>query len=402
VIITFQGDDHTPVNNVHFKLKMRNPSMIIGIPKEVKTDEHRIALPPDSVGELVRHGHTVYVQTGGGQGSAFSDDEYRAAGATILFTAAEVWNKSQMVVKVKEPQPEEFAFLREDLILFTYLHLAAAEALTHKMLETGVTGLAYETVTDPSGRLPLLEPMSEVAGRMAVQVAAHYLEKTQGGRGMLLGGIPGVRPAHIVILGGGTVGTNAAKMALGMGARVTLLDVNLERLRYLEDVLHGRYTGLYSNDANIAQSIKSADAVIGAVLITGAKAPRLIRREMLKTMPEGSVIVDVSVDQGGCVETTHATTHSDPTYVIDGVLHYGVANMPGAVPRTSSLGLSNATLRYILKVADMGLHDALRSDPGLANGLNIYGGKVTHAAVAHTFDLPVSDVETITWGALVP
>jgi alanine dehydrogenase len=374
--------------------------MIIGIPKEVKKDEYRIALPPDGVRELVRHGHQVYVERGAGVGSAFADSEYERSGATLLDSADEVWSKVNMVVKVKEPQPEEYDYLREDLILFTYLHLAAAEALTHKMLESGVTGLAYETVTDREGRLPLLEPMSEVAGRMAVQVVSHTLEKTQGGRGVLMGGIPGVKPASIVVLGGGTVGTNAAKVALGMGAQVTLLDINIERLRYLDDTLHGRLITLYSNDSNIAEAIAKADAVVGAVLIAGAKAPHLIRREMLKDMPDGSVIVDVAVDQGGCVETTHATTHSNPTYVIDGVVHYGVANMPGAVPRTSSLGLSNATLRYILKVADMGLLEALRSDPGLAKGLNIYGGQITFPAVAQAFNLTNTDLEQVLWGAL--
>lgn len=374
--------------------------MIIGIPKEIKTDEFRVALPPAGVGELVRHGHTVYVETGAGLGSAFTDDEYIAAGAQIVHTCEEVWTRAQMVVKVKEPQPAEYPYLRRDLILFTYLHLAAAEDLTHQMIASGVTGLAYETVTDRDGKLPLLEPMSEVAGRMAVQVAAHYLEKKQGGRGMLMGGVPGVEPAHVVVLGGGTVGTNAAKMALGMGARVTLLDINLERLRYLDDVLHGRITTLYSSSGNITRVIQSADAVIGAVLIAGAKAPRLIRREQLRSMPEGSVIVDVAVDQGGCVETTRPTTHSDPTYIIDGVLHYGVANMPGAVPRTSSLALSNATLRYVLRVADQGLHEAMRGDPGLANGLNLYEGHIVHPAVAQTFNLPALDVQTIAWGAL--
>lgn len=374
--------------------------MIIGIPKEIKKDEYRIALPPDGVRELVRHGHTVLVEQNAGMGSAFADAEYVKAGAQIVSTAEEAWTRANMVVKVKEPQPQEYPYLREDLILFTYLHLAAAKELTLKMVESGVTGLAYETVTDREGRLPLLEPMSEVAGRMAVQVVSHYLEKTQGGRGVLLGGIPGVKPAHIVILGGGTVGTHAAKMALGMGADVTILDINIERLRYLEDVLHGRLTTLYSNESNISRAIATADAVIGAVLIAGAKAPHLIRREMLKTMPEGSVIVDVAVDQGGCVETTHATTHSDPTYVIDGVLHYGVANMPGAVPRTSSLGLSNATLRYVLRVADSGLTEALRSDHGLAQGLNIYQGQVTYAAVAQTFDLNHVRLEDAVWGEL--
>jgi alanine dehydrogenase len=319
----------------------------------------------------------------------------------MLDSAEEVWSQANMVIKVIEPQPQEYGFMRDDLILFTYLHLAAEEKLTHKMLESGVTGLAYETVEDAEGRLPLLEPMSEVAGRMASQVVAHYLEKHEGGRGVLMGGIPGVKPAHIVVLGGGTVGTNAAQVALGMGAEVTLLDINLERLRYLDHVMHGRFHTLYSNASNIAEAIQTADGVIGSVLIAGARAPHLVTRDMLPSMPDGSVIVDVAVDQGGCVETTHPTTHSDPTYVIDGVVHYGVANMPGAVPRTSSLGLSNATLRYALRVADKGLHDALRSDPGLAKGLNIYGGQVTYPAVGETFNLPVAHVDTVVWGEAV-
>jgi len=369
--------------------------MIIGIPKEIKTDENRVSLPPAAVGQLALHGHTVYVERGAGGGSAFSDDEYTQAGATLLDSAAEVWSKSQMVIKVKEPQSSEYPYMREGLLLFTYLHLAAAKELTHAMLASGVTGLAYETVTDPHGRLPLLEPMSEVAGRMSIQVAAHYLEKKQGGRGVLMGGVPGTRPAHVVILGGGTVGTQAAKMALGMGAQVTLLDINIDRLRYLDDVMHGRFVTMYSNSVNVAQAISSADAVIGAVLVTGAKAPRLIRHDMLKDMPDGSVIVDVAVDQGGCVETTRATTHSDPTYIIDGVVHYGVANMPGAVPRTSSLALSNATLRYALRIADHGLHDAMLSDPGLALGLNTHAGQVTHTAVADTFGLPMASMATL-------
>lgn len=376
--------------------------MIIGIPKEIKTDEHRVALPPAAVGELVRHGHTVYVQEGAGMGSAFTDSEYIAVGAQILPTAAEVWTRAHMVVKVKEPQPQEYEFMREDLVLFTYLHLAAAEELTHRMMQSGVIGIAYETVNDRDGRLPLLEPMSEVAGRMSIQMASHYLEKKQGGRGVLLGGVPGVRPANVVILGGGAVGTNAAKMAAGLGANVTILDVSIERLRYLDDVLHGRVTTLYSNADNIANAIKTADAVIGAVLVVGAKAPHLIRRDMLKTMPEGSVIVDVAVDQGGCVETTHATTHSNPTYIIDGVVHYGVANMPGAVPRTSSLALSNATLRYVIKLANMGAMEAMRSDPGLANGLNTYHGHITHPGVAEAFNLPVASLQAVLWGENVP
>jgi len=375
--------------------------MIVGIPREVKTDEYRVSLPPDGVRELVARGHQVLVETQAGEGSAFTDNEYIEAGAHIVYSADEAWNRADMVVKVKEPQPSEYALLREDLILFTYLHLAAAEELTHKMLETGITGLAYETVEDHEGRLPLLEPMSEVAGRMATQIVAQYLTKTHGGRGILMGGVPGVRPAHIVILGAGTVGSNAAQMALGMGASVTLMDINLERLRYAEDTLHGRLTTLYSNAANISTVIQSADAVIGSVLIVGARAPHLIRRDMLATMPRGSVIVDVAVDQGGCVETTRPTTHSNPTYYVDEVLHYGVANMPGAVPRTSSLALANATLRYVMRVADNGLIEALKADAGLAKGLNTYRGQVTQPAVAETFNLPLTNLQTIVWGDLV-
>jgi alanine dehydrogenase len=372
--------------------------MIIGIPKEVKTDEYRVSLPPGGVRELVAHGHQVLVQKGAGVGSAFTDDEYVATGATLIDTAEETWDSAEMVVKVKEPQASEYPLMRDDLLLFTYLHLAAEEKLTHAMLESGVTGVAYETVTDKEGRLPLLEPMSEVAGRMATQVVAQYLTKVYGGRGMLMGGVPGVRPANIVVLGSGTVGMNAAKMALGIGANVTMLDLNLERLRYLDDTMHGRITTLYSNAANISDVIQTADAVIGAVLIVGAKAPHLIRRDMLPEMPDGSVIVDVAVDQGGCVETTKPTTHSDPIYYVDGVLHYGVANMPGAVPRTSSLALSNATLRYVLRLADMGLSDAVKSDPGLAKGLNVYKNAVTHPAVAETFNLPLTSLDKIVWG----
>jgi alanine dehydrogenase len=374
--------------------------MIIGIPKEIKDNEYRVALPPNGVRELVRHKHQVVVQTGAGVGSAFSDDEYAKAGATIVHSAEEAWNRAEMVLKVKEPQPQEYPFLRSDLVLFTYLHLAADEQQTHALIDSGVTALAYETVEDAKGQLPLLQPMSEVAGRMATQIAAHYMEKPEGGRGILMGGIPGVKPAHVVVLGGGTVGTHAAIVALGMGARVSLLDINMDRLRYLDEVLSGkgRLTTLSSNETNIAYEITTADAVIGAVLVTGARAPRLITRDMLGSMLKGSVIVDVAVDQGGCVETTHPTTHSDPTYFVDGVLHYGVANMPGAVPRTSSFGLSNATLRYIMKIADHGVHDALRDDPGLAKGLNVYQGSVTHPAVAETFNLPLANPEAVVWG----
>ena len=368
--------------------------MRIGLPTEIKTDEHRIALPPAGVRELSRRGHTVLVEAGAGSGSGFSDDEYQQAGASIRQTAAEVWHDAEMVVKVKEPQPDEYGYLRADLLLFTYLHLAASEPLTRALLDSGVMGVAYETVTSDAKQLPLLEPMSEVAGRMASQVVSHYLERPRGGRGMLMGGVPGVRPAHVVVLGGGTVGLNATRIALGMGASVTLLDVNLDRLRYLDEILPGRITTLYSNADNIANSIRTADAVIGSVLITGARAPMLITREMLALMPTGSVIVDVAVDQGGCVETTHPTTHSDPTYYVDGVLHYGVANMPGAVPRTSTLALSNATLRYVLKLADLGPREAFRQDGGLLNGLNTFQGQCTHPAVASAFGLTYTEPQS--------
>lgn len=367
--------------------------MIIGIPKEIKTAENRVSLPPHGAGELVKHGHTVYVETNAGAGSGFTDAEYIAVGAEILPTAADVWNGANMVVKVKEPQPAEYGYMRPDLILFTYLHLAAEEGLTRAMMDSGVTGIAYETIEDRHKRLPLLEPMSEVAGRMASQVVSHYLEKHAGGRGVLMGGVPGVPPANVVVLGGGTVGTNAAQIALGMGADVTIMDVNLDRLRYLDEVLHGRIKTLYSNRTNILNAIRRADAVIGGVLIAGARAPMLITREMLSEMLPGSVIVDVAVDQGGCVETTHPTTHEEPTYFVDGVLHYGVANMPGAVPRTSSLALSNATIPYTVKLADMGVQSALSSDPGFALGLNVYQGGIVYPAVADAFDLPVRPLD---------
>ena len=367
--------------------------MNIGIPKEIKIEEHRVAIPPSGAREFVRRGHSVYVERDAGLSSGFSDDEYMGAGAAIIDTAAGLWAKSDMILKVKEPQASEYGFLRPDLILFTYLHLAADEALALAMLESGVTGIAYETVQDSQGRLPLLEPMSEVAGRMAAQVVSHYLERHQGGRGMLMGGVPGVTPAHVVILGAGTVGSSAAKIALGMGARVTLLDINLDRLRYLDDVLAGKLTTLYSNSINISRAIQTADALIGSVLITGARAPMLVTRDMLPSMPNGSIIVDVAVDQGGCVETTRPTTHSDPTFVIDGVLHYGVTNMPGAVPRTSSLALANATLPYAMKLADRGAADALRADPALLKGLNTAGGRCTHPAVAETLDLEYAPAE---------
>ncbi len=361
--------------------------MIIGIPTETKVDEHRVALPPSGVREFARRGHSVVVQCGAGEGSGFPDREYHESGAEMLESAAEVWSRAEMVIKVKEPQGSEFDYLHSDMVLFTYLHLAAEAQLTEALLAAGVTGIAYETVEDSAGRLPLLEPMSEVAGRMAAQVVSHYLERHKGGRGVLMGGVPGVAAAHVVILGAGTVGANAAKIALGMGARVTLLDINLDRLRYLADALHGNLTTLYSNWVNIGRAIQTADALIGSVLIAGARAPMLVTRDMLPTMPPGSIIVDVAVDQGGCVETTRPTTHSDPTFVIDGVLHYGVANMPGAVPRTSSLALANATLPYALQIADMGPAAALAGNPALLKGLNTYAGHCTYPAVADTFGL---------------
>ncbi len=368
--------------------------MIVGIPKEIKDNEYRVSAPPSSVSQLIQHGHTVLVETGAGEGSRFTDEEYEAVGSKIVPAAADAWG-AEMVIKVKEPQPSEFRYLRPDLLLFTYLHLAAEEKLTRAMLESGVTGIAYETVEGRKGGLPLLAPMSEVAGRMATQVGAHYLEKPNGGVGMLLGGVPGVRPANVVVLGGGVVGTNAAQMALGMGANVTILDVNLDRLRDLDLLLHGRFQTVASHSYNIAKHVATADLLIGAVLIKGAKAPTLVNRSMISSMSKGSVVVDVAVDQGGCIETTHATTHSNATYYVDEILHYGVANMPGAVPRTSTLALSNATLPYTLKLAGAGALPAINSDPGLALGVNTWGGKLTYEAVAEAFDLPYTPLSKL-------
>jgi len=367
--------------------------MLVGVPKEIKDNEYRVAMTPAGVQQLIEQGHTVLVETKAGDGSRFPDEQYARVGAKIVPTATDAWG-AEMVVKVKEPIAVEYPFLRSDLVLFTYLHLAAEEKLTKAMLDSGVTGIAYETVEAPDGSLPLLTPMSEVAGRMAVQVGAYYLERPHLGRGMLLGGVAGVPGANVVIIGGGVVGTNAAHIALGMDANVTILDTNLERLRFLEHVLHGRLTTVASNSYNIAEAVQIADLVIGGVLIKGARAPRLVTREMVSTMRQGSVIADVAVDQGGCVETIHATTHSDPTYIIDGVVHYGVANMPGAVPRTSTLALSNATLPYVLRLARRGADGAMAEDPnGLAKGLNTHRGQVTYAAVAECFALPYTPYE---------
>jgi len=366
--------------------------MIIGVPTEVKDGEKRIALTSGAAEALVREGHRVLVQAGAGMGSGFSDDDYRQAGAEVVGTAAEAWGRADLVAKVKEPQPSEYDFLRPGLLLFTYLHLAAAESLTRELLARGVTGIAYETVQTENESLPLLIPMSEVAGRMAVQIGAHYLEQPQGGRGVLLGGVPGVREGSIVIIGGGTVGTSAALRALGTGARVTVIDINLERLRYLEQVLRGNLSTIASNRRNIAEAVRRAELVIGAVLIPGARAPHLVTEEMVASMAAGSVVVDVAVDQGGCIETIHPTSLSSPTYVVHGVVHYGVTNIPGSVPRTSTYALSNATLPYISRLAGLGFTDAVRSDAALAGGVNTHAGTVTHPAVAQAHGLPCRSV----------
>lgn len=360
--------------------------MQIGLPKEIKDGENRVGLTPGAVKALSRRGHHVLIETGAGTGSFLSDEEYRGAGGEIVPSAADAW-AAEMVVKVKEPIAEEYPFLRPDQILFTYLHLAADRPQTEVLLASGVTAIAYETVQTSEGKLPLLMPMSEVAGRMATQVGASYLERHHGGRGVLLGGVPGVAPANVAILGGGTVGTNAAKVALGMGAQVTVLDINHDRLQYLDDIFEGRLQTRTSNDYSIEQAVFNADLVIGAVLIPGGRAPLLVTRAMLPQMRQGAVIVDVAVDQGGCIETTRPTTHSDPIYVIDGVVHYGVANMPGAVPRTSTFALVNQTMSYALAIANSGL-EAVRQSPALLHGLNTHAGKLTHEAVAKTFGLP--------------
>jgi len=361
--------------------------MKIGVPKEIKTNENRIALVPAGAEALITAGHSVLVETGAGLGSGFSDADYTSVGAKIAPDAATVWKDSEMIMKVKEPIKVEWPHMRKDQLIFTYFHFAADEELTKAHLKSGAVCVAYETVELPSRELPLLTPMSEVAGRMAVQEGAKYLEKLYGGRGVLLGGVPGVAPAKVVILGGGIVGINSAKMAAGMGAKVVILDISLERLRYLSDVMPANVQTIYSNRHNILEQIETADLVVGGVLIPGAKAPKLVRREDLKRMQQGSVIVDVAVDQGGCVETVHATTHENPTYVVDGVIHYAVANMPGGVPRTSTLALTNATLPYALQLANKGWKRALRENPALLKGLNVADGKVTYQAVAEAFGL---------------
>ena len=369
--------------------------MVVGIPTEIKSNENRVALTPGGAYEFAQHGHEVLVQAGAGQGSGFEDEEYRSAGARIATDAAAVFAESEMILKVKEPIASEYALARPGQLLFTYFHFASSRPLTEAMLASGATCIAYETVELPDRSLPLLVPMSEVAGRMSVQEGAKYLEKPVRGRGVLLGGVPGVPPGKVVILGGGVVGMQAAKMASGLGAQVVILDVNLNRMRFLNEVLPANVVTLYSNAYNIREQIRDADLIVGAVLIPGAKAPKLIRREMLAEMRPGTVLVDVAVDQGGCIETCTPTTHDDPTFIIDDVVHYCVANMPGAVPYTSTLALTNATLPYAIRLADGGWREACRADPSLARGVNVVDGRVTYAGVAEAFDLAYTPVEEV-------
>lgn len=369
--------------------------MKIGLPKEIKDNEYRVGLTPAGVQALKSAGHDLYVQKSAGEGSGFTDEQYVKAGATMLETADEVWQTGDMIVKVKEPVAPEYPRMRENQLLFTYLHLAPELELTRQMLDRKVTGVAYETITDRFGRLPLLTPMSEVAGRMSVQVGATYLEKMNGGRGILLGGVPGVPAANVVIIGGGIVGTEAAKMAVGLGAKVTIIDRNLDRLRQLDDIFLSKVQTLASSQYAIEEAISHADLVIGAVLVVGAAAPKLVTRDMLHVIPQGAVLVDVAVDQGGCFETTHATTHSNPTYYEENVLHYCVANMPGAVPRTSTFALTNATLPYALDLANKGFEKAIREDSGLAEGVNTYAGKLTYEAVATSQNLEYTALDSL-------
>ncbi|MER2997185.1 alanine dehydrogenase [Pontibacter populi] len=369
--------------------------MIIGVPKEIKNNENRVGVTPAGVNALVGNGHTVYVQATAGEGSGFADEDYVKAGATILPTIQEVYGIAEMIIKVKEPIESEYSLIKKDQLLFTYFHFASYEPLTHAMIERGAVCLAYETVERADRSLPLLVPMSEVAGRMAIQEGAKYLEKPLKGRGILLGGVPGVRPAKVMILGGGIVGTNAAKMAAGMGADVTIMDTNLARLRYLDDIMPANVNTFMSNEYNIRELLPTHDLIIGAVLIPGAKAPHLITREMLKEMRPGTVLVDVAVDQGGCIETCKPTTHENPTFIIDDIVHYCVANMPGAVPYTSTLALTNATLPYALQIANKGWKQACADNEELKKGLNVVNGKVVYKGVAEAFNLEYTPVESV-------
>ncbi len=357
--------------------------MRIGVPTEIKDNEYRVGMTPSGVRDLTSDGHPVFVQKGAGGGSGFTDEEYVNAGAKILATADDVFSEADMIVKVKEPIDADLKRMKDGQLLFTYLHLAPVPQLTETLLKKKITGIAYETITGRGGSLPLLTPMSEVAGRMSVHIGAYYLQKPNGGRGVLLGGVPGVLPGDVVIIGGGIVGINAAKMAVGLGARVTILDTNLDRLRYLDDIFRGTILTLASNKAHLEDAVRRADLLIGGVLIPGASAPQLVTRAMIKEMKKGSVIVDVAIDQGGCVETAKATTHSNPVYEVDGVIHYCVANMPGALPRTSTIALTNATLPYTRRIANLGFSTAI-ADPGLAEGVNVYQGAITYRGVAES------------------
>lgn len=369
--------------------------MIVGCTKELKNNEFRVGLTPDNVLVLVSKGHTVLIETHAGEGASFTDEEYIAAGAQILETAKEIFERADMIVKVKEPEDCEVDMLRRGQILYTYLHLAPNPQLTKTLIEKGVKAVAYETITDAEGNLPCLRPMSQIAGRLSIQEGAKYLEKSFGGRGLLLGGVPGVERGNVVIVGGGIAGTYAAKVAVGMDAQVTLLDVNHNRLAYLDDVFGSSITTLYSTEANIRKCLADADLVIGSVLIPGASTPKLVRREHLKLMKPGAVIVDIAIDQGGCCESSHTTTHDDPVYIEEGIVHYCVGNMPGAVPRTSTIALTNTTIRYTAMIADLGLEAACRRDPGLANGVNIYDGKCTNKNVADSLGLAYSHIEDV-------
>ncbi|MBE5759320.1 MAG: alanine dehydrogenase [Clostridiales bacterium] len=366
--------------------------MIIGTTKELKNHEYRVGLTPDNVSAFTGKGHTVYVEKGAGEGAGFSDEEYKEAGAIIADTPAEVFAKAEMIVKVKEPEECEYQYLREGQILFTYLHLAPNPGLAQMLIDKKIKAVAFETITDEQGNLPCLRPMSQIAGRLSIQEGAKYLEKSFGGRGLLLGGVPGVERGKITIIGGGIAGTYAAKAAVGMDAQVTLLDVNLNRLSYLDDIFGASIDTLYSTEANIRKSLMEADLVIGSVLIPGGKTPKLVRREHLKLMKKGAVIVDIAIDQGGCCESSHTTTHDDPVYIEEGIVHYCVGNMPGAVPRTSTIALSNATFRYGMLMADNGLEAAVKMDKGLANGVNIYDGKCTNKNVAKALGYDYVDV----------
>ncbi len=369
--------------------------MIIGIPKEIKNHEYRVGMTPAGIKEFIAHGHKALVETQAGAGIGFSDEDYKEAGAEIRKTAAEVWNDSNMIIKVKEPLKEEFGFLREDLILYTYLHLAAEPELTKALIESKCTAIAYETVTDSMGRLPLLAPMSEVAGRMSVQVGAYFLEKAKGGSGVLLGGVPGVMPGNVVIIGGGIAGTNAAQMAVGMGANVTILDRSVDRLRWLNSVFGASVTTCFSTKSMIEDCVKTADLVIGAVLVAGASAPKLVTQDMLKTMRKGSVMVDIAIDQGGCFETSKPTSHQKPTYEVEGINHYCVTNMPGAVARTSTIALNNVTLPYAITMANKGANAAILADEHLLNGVNVMKGHIVHQAVADSLALPYTDPKSL-------